>query len=531
MNSLGNRYSQHSFAQIPSVNTPRSKFDRSFTAKDTMDFDYIVPFFIEEIIPGDTINLNTKTFIRLAPQVRPLMDNMYLDFFFFFTPNRLVWSNFEKFMGAQDDPGDSTDYIIPTITSPAVTGFTVGSIYDKLGIPTGVPNLEISALPLRGYNLIFNQWFRDQNLVDSLIVSKDDGPDGPTEYSLVKGAKKHDYFTSALPWPQKGDAVTLPLGTTAPVISSGLQPKFHNVGQPSLARNLYFSSATNNPLVGDGGNPTGSTAFVWENQTGLQTDLSEATAATINAFRQAIMMQSLLELDARGGTRYIEIIQAHFNVTNPDYRLQRPELLSTGKLSINQHPIAQTSQSSGGSPQGNLAAFSTAMESGSQIGFSKSFTEHGYVLGLVRARGEVTYQQGLNKIWSRSTKWDFFWPKLQELGEQTILNREIFAQGSSADLLPFGYQERYAEYRYRPSEIRGQFRSTYAQSLDVWHLAEEFASLPLLNSSFIQLNTPIERVLTVPSETYPDLLCDYFFDFKHVRPMVTYGVPASLGRF
>ena len=527
--NLGNRYSQHSFAQVPQANIARSQFNRSFAAKDTFDFDYLVPCFIDEVLPGDTINLNVKSFARLATQVVPLLDNMYLEYFFFFVPNRLVWDNWEKFNGAQTNPGDSTSYLIPTITVNNGTGFAVGSIYDKLGIPTQVDDITINALPLRAYNLIINSWFRDENLQNSLTVSKSDGPDADSLYTLQKRAKKHDYFTSALPWPQKGSAVSLPIGSSAPVLSNNNQITINLAGL-----------GTNMPLTGN--NTTKSSLFVagmdgttrnvsFGNQSGLYADLSSATAATINQFRQAIMMQSLLELDARGGTRYVEILKAHFNVISPDFRLQRPEFLSSGRTMMSQHPVAQTSETTvGGTPQANLAAFTTAAEFSNKIGFTKSFVEHGYVIGLVQARGDVTYQQGLNKLWSRSTRYDFFWPKLQELGEQAILNKEIYIQGTSADNNIFGYQERYAEYRYRPSEIRGQFRSTFAQSLDVWHLAEEFSSLPALNSTFIQSNTPIERSLVV-TENYPHLLIDYWFDYKHARPMMTYGVPATLGRF
>ena len=523
--NLGNRNSQHSFARIPDVNTTRSQFNRSFAVKDTFDFDELVPIFVDEILPGDTANVNVKTFARLATQVKPVMDNMYLDYFFFFVPNRLIWDNWEKFNGAQDDPGDSTDFLIPTIESP-VGGFLNGTVYDHLGLPTEIAGLEINALPLRAMNLIWNEWFRDQNLQDSITVNKDDGPDAPTDYVLKKRAKKHDYFTSALPFPQKGDAVELPLGTSAPVLGLGNSARFNDGTSNRILEiqsgsvNAEFSGAASGSTLGMSADVT----TPW-----LYADLSAATAATINQLRQAFMVQSLLELDARGGTRYVEIIKAHFNVVSPDYRLQRPEFLSGGSTVMNQHPVPQTSET-GTTDQANLAAFSTASTMGNNIGFTKSFTEHGYVIGFVQARGDITYQQGLNKLWTRQTRYDFFWPKLQELGEQTVLNKEIYAQGTSADEDVFGYQERYAEYRYKPSEIRGQFRSNYTSTLDIWHLAEEFASLPALNGTFIESSTPIERSLAVTTG-YPHILFDAWFDYKHARPIMTYGVPATLGRF
>lgn len=527
---LGNRFSQHSFAQIPDVKMARSQFDRSFTAKDTIFFDYLTPIFVDEILPGDTCNVTVNHFMRLNPQVVPIMDNLYVDFFFFFVPNRLVWDNWEKFNGAQDNPGDSTDYLIPTVTTPAVTGALVGSVADHFGIPTGVPGLVLNALPFRAHQLIWNTWFRDENLQDSLVVNKGDGPDTYSNITLNKRGRRHDYFTSCLPWPQKGSAVDLPLGTSAPVLSNNLTPQIRGVTE-NVDRNVAINTGTRT-LYADNYSAGAAQLAKWGTESGLFADLSAATAATINQLRQAFSIQSIYELDARGGTRYVEILQAHFNVISPDFRLQRPEFLGGGESRINTHPVPQTSPTSGSNYQAALAAFATSSSNGQNIGFTKSFVEHGYVIGFACPRADITYQQGLNRMWSRQTRFDFFWPKLQEIGEQAVLNQEIYAQGTAnptQDAAAWGYQERYAEYRYKPSEIRGQFRSTYVASLDAYHMAEEFSTLPTLNDTYIAQLTPIERSLA--NSSGPQLLVDMFFKYTHARAMSVYSVPSTLGRF
>lgn len=548
----------HRFSDAPAMYMRRTKFDRSHVYKTTFDSGKLIPVFVDEVLPGDTTRMSVNYFARLATPIKPIMDNIYLDWFFFFVPNRLVWEHWQNFCFEQEDPDDSTDYVIPTIYSnTSKENLVIGSLWDYFGLPVNTTkNISgISALPFRAVYLIWNEWFRDENLQKSVKIQKGDAnevldssrlSDQPSwllnaqggisaGYACPPRGKRHDYFTSALPWTQKGPGVSIGLAGTAPVQGnfsiSGFQTGTvtaedtdHSLQALAVAGKVgrisgypeITSWPTNNVTVGG------------LSQSGLYANLDESSIFTINSLRTAFQMQKFYERLARGGSRYTEVLRSFFGVVSPDARLQRPEFLGSFTKMVNVNPIAQTSATDNTSPQGNLSAY--GVTAAKFHGFTKSFVEHGYVFGFVCARADLTYQQGINKMWLRSTVYDFYWPTFAHLGEQAIELREIYAQGTEADTTVFGYQERYAEYRYKPSQITGKFRSSVTGgNLDVWHLSQFFKNAPTLNEEFIVENPPIERIIAVPSE--PEFLLDIGFRYTTVRPMPMFGTPGLVDHF
>ena len=526
----------HRFSQVPKANIPRSTFDRSFGYKSTFSSGLLIPFYVDEALPGDTFNLKMQGFARMATPIHPIMDNLVLETFFFAVPNRILWDNWVKFMGEQRNPGDSTDFTIPQISSPPGNGWASMSLGDYFGLPVNTAQpYSVSALPFRAYSKIWNEWFRDENLANSLVENVDDGPDSYVNYRVTRRGKRHDYFTSCLPWPQKGESVSIPLGDTAPVVSTDdivyLNTEAYNTGTMQVVAgagsNITFSGTSSGALA---------LKFAREQDqagaTGLETDLTSATAVTINELRQGFQIQKMLERDARGGTRYTEKIRAHFGVTSPDARQQRPEYLGGGRSPVVISPVAQTQRTDQDeSPLGNLAAIGTVSVAGH--GFMKSFTEHCTLIGVLCVRADLTYSQGVDRMWLRKTIYDFYWPALSHIGEQAVETQEIYKTGVQAeDEVVFGYQERYAEYRYKPSKITGLFRTNVSgnnTSLDTWHLSEYFSTPPVLNEAFIEEDPPVGRVQAVQTE--PQFIFDSWSLLRCARPMPVYGVPGLIDHF
>jgi hypothetical protein len=550
-----NRNVESHFALNPTrIDLSRSTFDRSSSVKTSFNAGDIVPFFVEEVLPGDTFNVKSSKVVRMQTLLTPIMDNVYLDTYYFFVPNRLVWQHWKEFNGENTESAwiPETSYEVPQITSPAGTGWDVGTIADYFGIPTGIPNLSVSALPFRAYALVMNEWFRDQNLQDPLVVPLDDATVSGVNTGLfvsdvAKGgkpyiaAKYHDYFTSCLPAPQKGPDVLIPSATAGeyPVVTRSQNIDGSLITHPLHVKYLGTPSVAPNTPLFSGSGVQDSTRYVnAESSTGqsngspvfdnLYAVASGGIGATINQLRLAFQVQKLYERDARGGSRYIEILKSHFGVTSPDARLQRPEYLGGNRVPININQVIQQSGTqSGTTPQGTVVGMSQTTDSHSD--FIKSFTEHGFIIGVMCARYDHTYQQGLERFWSRKDRFDYYWPVFANIGEQAVKNKEIFAQGNAEDDEVFGYNEAWADYRFKPNRVTGEMRSAYKQSLDVWHLADDYSTRPSLSDSWIREDKAnIDRVLAVQSSVSNQFFADIFVQNRATRAMPIYSVPGLI---
>lgn len=546
-----NRNSEYNFAQNPQVGVSRSRFQRNSDNKTTFNTGDLIPIYLDEVLPGDTHQIDVACVMRMATPIFPVMDNAFCDFYFFFVPNRLLWEHWKEFMGENKETAwtPKTEYSVPQVTAPT-GGWEEGTLADYLGLPTKVEGISISALPGRAYGLIYNEWFRNQNVTqptlvevtDATTTGKNDGSatndSAITLAKPLKAAKVFDYYTGALPEPQKGEPITIPLTGSAPlgmynpatgkvtINSDEMKAIAKDVGL--LNTGSIFNAA--DWEVGDGpfadkGLAVGKNASSTYRGVSLGADLSTVTAATINQLRQAFQIQKLLEKDARGGTRYREVLREHFGVISPDSRMQIPEYLGGYRLPINVSQVIQTSSTDGTSPLGNTAALSVTTMNKPM--FTKSFTEHGFIMGLAVVRTDQTYQQGIERMWSRKGRYDYYWPVLANIGEQAILNKEIYAQGDTKDEEAFGYQEAWADYRYKPSKVTGLFRSNAKQSLDAWHYAQDYDALPTLSTAWMEQNdTEMKRTLAVQSQ--PDFIADFYFMNKTTRCMPVYSIPGLI---
>lgn len=557
------RNSEAHFSLLPHANISRSTFDRSHSVKTTFNAGQVIPFLVEEVLPGDTFDVTTSKVVRMPSLLTPVMDNLYLDTYFFYVPNRIVWEHWRELNGENTASAwiPETEYQVPQITSPAGTGWNIGTIADYFGIPTGVPGLSVNALPFRAYSLIMNEWFRDENLTDPLLTPTGDATvvgvntgnyitDTAKGGLPFKASKYHDYFTSCLPSPQKGPDVTIPVADVvrAPVLPGNEIPaslldaaapvQFKSWGAgawtsfPAGMSSVGVQTQDSAPRATFVANPSGQSSYdasrlgltpsnLWASFDGT------ATAATINQLRMAFQIQKLYEKDARGGTRYIEILKSHFGVTSPDARLQRPEYLGGNRIPISINQVLQQSQTTDSSPQGTPTGQSLSTDTHKD--FRKSFVEHGFVLGLMVVRYDHTYQQGLERMWSRKDRFDYYWPVFANLGEQAVLNKEIFAQGTSVDDEVFGYQEAWADYRYKPNHVTGDMRSASTRTLDSWHLADDYESLPALSDSWIREDgTTVDRILAVQSANAHQFFADIYIKERCTRPMPLYSVPGLI---